>query len=79
MGTSTIVSRTFSVLGIVSALLGIFVLYGISIEIPGIMLGALGYYFGLKQQDRSSQVLGIAAVVLCTISIFLSGLEAPPQ
>ena len=79
MGTSTIVSRTFSVLGIVSALLGIFVLYGISIEIPGIMLGALGYYFGLKRQDRSSQVLGIVAVVLCTISIFLSGLEAPPQ
>jgi len=68
-----------SLVGLVSALIGIFVLEGISIELPRIMLGGLGYYFGLRGQDRSSQVLGIVAMVLNVISIFVSGLEGPPQ
>jgi hypothetical protein len=67
------------VLGLVCAVVGIFVLNGISIEFPGIILGALGYYLGLTSQDRASQILGIVAVVLNVISIVISGLTAPPQ
>jgi hypothetical protein len=52
---------------------------GISIEFPGIILGALGYYLGLTSQDRASRILGIVAVVLNVISIVISGLTAPPQ
>ena len=66
-------------LGVVCAVVGIFVLEGISIEFPGIILGGLGYYFGLTSQDRASQILGIAAVVLNIISMVISGLAAPPQ
>jgi hypothetical protein len=64
---------------LLSALVGIFVIDGISIELPGIMLGAAGYAFGLSGRDRTSQVLGIAAVVLCVLSMLVSGLTAPPQ
>jgi hypothetical protein len=67
------------VLGLACAVVGIFVLNGISIEFPGIILGALGYYLGLTSQDRASQILGIVAVVLNVISIVISGLAAPPQ
>ena len=67
------------VLGLVCAAVGIFVLNGISIEFPGIILGALGYYLGLTSQDRASQILGIVAVVLNVISIVISGLAGPPQ
>jgi hypothetical protein len=58
---------------------GIFVLEGISIEFPGIILGGLGYYFGFTSQDRASQILGIAAAVLNVISMVISGLSGPPQ
>ena len=67
------------VLGLVCAVVGIFVLNGISIEFPGIILGALGYYLGLTSQDRASQILGIVAVVLNVISLVISGLSAPTQ
>jgi hypothetical protein len=66
-------------LGIVCAVVGIFVLEGISIEFPGIMLGGLGYYFSLTGRDRVGQILGIAAAALNAISMGISGLEAPPQ
>jgi hypothetical protein len=61
------------------AVIGIFVLEGVSIELPGILLGGLGYYLGLTSQDRASQILGIVAVVLNVISLVISGLSAPPQ
>jgi hypothetical protein len=60
-------------------MVGIFVLEGISIEFPGIILGGLGYYFGLTSQDRVGQILGIAAAVLNVISMVISGLSEPPQ
>ena len=66
-------------LGVVFAVVGIFFLEGISIEFPGIILGGLGYYFGLTSQDRMGQILGISAAVLSLISIGISGLETPPQ
>jgi hypothetical protein len=73
------VGRVLALLGVVCALVGIFVLEGISIEFPGIILGGLGYYFGLTSQDRVSQILGIVAAVLNVISMILSGLSGPPQ
>ncbi len=76
---STIVGRVLSLIGIVFAVIGLFILEGISIEFPGIILGGLGYYFGLRSQDRLGQVLGGVAIVLCVLSIGVSGLEDPPQ
>ena len=60
-------------------MIGIFVLEGVSIEFPGILLGGLGYYLDLTSLDRASQILGVVAVVLNVISIVISGLAAPPQ
>jgi hypothetical protein len=71
--------RVLALLGLVCAVVGIFVLEGISIEFPGIILGGLGYYFGLTSQDRIGQILGIAAAVLNVISMVISGLSGPPQ
>ena len=73
------IGRVLATLGVVCAVVGFFVLEGISIEFPGIILGGLGYYFGLTSQDRVSQILGIVAAVFNTISMVISGLAAPPQ
>ena len=71
------------VLGLLCALVGLFLINGISIEFPGIILGALGYFFclqsGPQEGSRVGQILGIAAVVLSVISIVVSGLIGPPQ
>ena len=76
---SELLGRVLSLLGIAFALIGLFILEGISIEFPGIILGGLGYYFGLRSQDRFGQILGGVAIVLCVVSIGVSGLEDPPQ
>ena len=73
------IGRVLALLGLVCAVVGIFVLEGISIEFPGILLGGLGYYVGLTSQDRASQILGIAAAILNEISMLISGLSGPPQ
>jgi hypothetical protein len=73
------IGRALALLGVVCSVVGIFVLEGISIEFPGIILGGLGYYFGLTSQDRVGQILGIAAAVLNVISMVISGLSGPPQ
>jgi hypothetical protein len=65
--------------GIVLGVLGLFLVNGISIEFPGIILGGLGYYFGLQSANRAGQILGIVAVVLSVISIVISGLVGGPQ
>jgi hypothetical protein len=74
-----VVGVVLSLLGVICAVVGIFVLEGISIEFPGIILGALGYYFGLTSQDRTNQILGIVATVLNVISMVISGLSGLPQ
>ena len=73
------IGRVLALLGLVCAVVGIFVLEGISIEFPGIILGGLGYYLGLTSQDRVGQILGVAAAVLNVISMLLSGLSGPLQ
>jgi hypothetical protein len=71
--------RGLGLVGVVCAVVGIFVLEGISIEFVGIILGGLGYYLGLTSQDRVGQLLGIAAAVLSVVSMGISGLGWPPQ
>jgi hypothetical protein len=77
------VGIVLGVLGVVCGALGLFLINGISIEFPGIILGALGYYFclqsGRQGGSRAGRILAIFAVVLCVISIAVSGLSDPPQ
>jgi hypothetical protein len=75
----TMVGRGFGLLGVVCAVLGIFVFDGISIEYVGLILGGIGYYLGLRSQDRVGQILGIAAAILNVVSMRISGLEGPLQ
>lgn len=79
MALQAMVGGLLGLLGVVCAVVGIFVFEGISIEIPGIIFGALGYYLGLTSQDRRSQILGIVAAVLNVLSMVMSGLSGPPQ
>ena len=79
VGLRAMVGRVLGLLGVVFAVLGIFVFEGISIEYVGIILGGIGYYLGLTSQDRMGQILGIAAAVLSVVSMGISGLEGPPQ
>jgi uncharacterized RDD family membrane protein YckC len=79
MDLRAMMGLVLALLGVVCAVVGIFVLEGISIEFPGIILGGLGYYFGFTSQNRASQILGIAAAVLNVISMVISGLSGPPQ
>jgi hypothetical protein len=73
------VGGLLGLLGVVCAAVGIFVLEGISVEFPGLILGGLGYYLGLTSQNRMIQILGVAALVLNVISMLVSGLSGPPQ
>jgi hypothetical protein len=73
------VGRVLGLLGVLCAVVGIFVIEGISIEFPGIMLGGLGYYFCLTAQDRVGQTIGIFAAALSVVSMGISGLEGPLQ
>jgi uncharacterized RDD family membrane protein YckC len=78
MDLRAMVGVVLALLGIVCAAIGIFVLEGISIEFPGLILGGLGYYFGLTSRNRTGQILGVAAAVLNVISMLISGLSGPP-
>lgn len=77
------IGEVLGVLGILCAVIGLFLINGISIEFPGIILGGLGYYFclpsGSAGGSRAGQILGIAAVVLSVVSIVVSGLTGSPQ
>ncbi len=79
MALRAMVGGLLGLLGVFCAVIGIFVLEGVSIEFPGIILGGLGYYLGLVSRDRRIQILGIAAAVLNVISMVISGLSGPPQ
>ena len=68
-----------SALGILCAAGGIFLVDGISIEFPGLILAGLGYYFALQSGSRVGRLLAIAAAVLNVVSMAISGLTQPPQ
>jgi hypothetical protein len=78
VGLRATVGRGLGLLGLLCAVVGIFILNGISIEFPGILLGGLGYYICLTADDRVGQTLGILATALSAVSIGVSGLEAAP-
>jgi hypothetical protein len=40
-------------LGVLCAVIGLFLINGISIEFPGIVFGALGYYFACRAGARA--------------------------
>ena len=73
------VGRVLALLGVLCAGVGIFVIEGISVEFPGIMLGGLGYYLCLTSGDGVGQTLGIFAAALNAVSMGISGLEHPLQ
>jgi hypothetical protein len=79
VGLRAMVGRALGLLGVIFAVVGIFVVEGISTEYVGIILGGIGYYLGLTSQDRMGQILGISAAVLSAVFIGISGLEGPPQ
>ncbi len=79
MGLRATVGVVLGVLSVLCAVVGLFMFEGISIELPGIILGGLGYYFGVRTGNRAEQILAIVAVILNVISILVSGLSGPPQ
>ncbi len=70
------VGRVLCAMGLACALAGI-VLGVISVEIPGIELGAVGYGFATRSGDRAGQALGVAAVVLCAVSTAIPSFDVP--
>lgn len=79
----TTLGEVLGVIGVLCAVIGLFLINGISIEFPGIILGGLGYFFclpsGGQGGSRTGQILGIVAVVLSIVSMGVSGLTGPPQ
>jgi hypothetical protein len=78
-GRRSVVGMVLTIAAIACALVGPFGMDGISIEMLGIILGALGYAFAAQREDQFDQGLGIAAIILCLAAIFISGLTGPPQ
>jgi hypothetical protein len=76
VGLRAMAGRGLGLFELICAVVGSFVLEGPSIEFVGVILGGLGYYFGLTSQDRVGQILRIAAAVLSVVSMGISGFEA---
>ena len=45
--------------------------------LAGILLGAAGYGLATRSGDRAGQVLGVAAVVLCAVSVAIPWSDLP--
>lgn len=73
---ASVVGRSLCVIGLACAVAGI-ILGGVSVEIPGIALGAAGYGFAARASDRAGEVLGVVAVVLCAISMAIPSFDLP--
>ena len=72
----TVVGRAISTVGLACAVAGI-LLDGVSVEIPGIALGAVGYGFATRSGDRAGQILGVVVVVLCALSMVIPLFDVP--
>ena len=73
------VGMALSVAGIACALVAPFLTIGTTLALTGLILGGLGYYRGSQKEDGLGQVLALVAIVLCVISLFVSGLTGAPQ
>jgi hypothetical protein len=73
---ASVIGRALCAMGLGCALAGI-LLEGVSVEIPGIALGAAGYGFATRSSDRAGQVLGVATVVLCAVLMALPSFDLP--
>jgi hypothetical protein len=73
---ASVVGRALCAIGLACALAGI-LLQGVSIEIPGIVLGAAGYGFAMRASDRAGQVLGVVVVMLCVLSMAIPPFDLP--
>ena len=74
-----VAGRILGVLGLICGAVGIAVVDGISIELPGLIFCALAYYFSLAGRDRAGRILSIAAAGLNVVSIVVSGILGIPQ
>ena len=70
------VGRALCAMGLACALAGI-LLEGVAVEMPGIVLGAVGYGFATRSGDRAGQVLGVTTVVLCAVSVAIPSFDLP--
>jgi hypothetical protein len=73
---AAVVGYVLSAMGLACALLGI-LLEGVSVEIPGVALGAVGYGLATRSGDRAGQVLGVVVVGLCVVSMAIPSLDLP--
>ena len=73
---ASVLGRVLCAMALACALVGI-LLEGVSVEIPGIALGTVGYGFATRSGDRAGQVLGVAAVVLCAVSMAILSIDLP--
>jgi hypothetical protein len=73
---ATAIGRAISMMGLACALAGI-LLGSLWVEMPGIVLGAAGYGFAARASDRTGVVLGVAAVVLCVVSVAIPSFDSP--
>jgi hypothetical protein len=72
----TVVGRSRSAMGLSCALAGIR-LGSVSVEIPGIVLGAVGYGLAARASDRAGQALGVVTVVLSAVSVAIPSFDLP--
>jgi hypothetical protein len=73
---ASVVGRALCAMGLACVLSGI-LLEGASVEIPGIALGAVGYGFATRSGDGAGQILGVATVVLCAVSMAIPSIDLP--
>jgi hypothetical protein len=73
---ATVIGRSLCAMGLACAMAGI-LLGSVSVEIPGFVLGAAGYGFAARASDRTGEVLGVVAVVLCAVWVAIPSFDSP--
>ena len=73
-GKRTYVGIALALAGAACALVGLSSPEGISIELLGLILGTLSSCSGLHKEDRLTLALGLTSIVLCCITLFVSGM-----
>ena len=73
-GKRSFIGIALSLTGTTCALVGLFSLEGISIELLGLILGTLSWYYGLQKEDHLTLALGLTSIALCCIAVAVSGM-----